>query len=279
MEGVSKMSERLAAPPIASAEPSPLGAVRLLWNRIGTFCLVELRKISHDRVELYMRAIQPALWLLIFGETFSKIHAIPTGNIPYLDFLAPGIMAQSALFISIFYGIQIIWDRDFGLLTKLMATPTPRAALVSGKAFAAGVRAISQVVVVLVLAMLLGVKFDWNPLHVLGAVVVVVLGSVFFSTLSMTIAGLVLTRERLMGIGQAITMPLFFASNALYPASMMPGWVRGVVVVNPLSYEVNALRELLLGTPGHLATDFGVLVFAAVLGTAAASALLGRLAR
>jgi ABC-2 type transport system permease protein len=83
-----------------------------------------------------MRAIQPALWLLIFGETFSKIHVIPTGNVPYLDYLAPGIMAQSALFIAIFYGIQIIWDRDAGILTKLMTTPTPRAALVTGKAFA-----------------------------------------------------------------------------------------------------------------------------------------------
>jgi ABC-2 type transport system permease protein len=273
------MSERPAAPPIAWAETPSVGPVRLLWSRIGTFCLVELRKISHDRLELYMRAIQPALWLLIFGETFTKIHAIPTGNIPYLDFLAPGIMAQSALFIAIFYGIQIIWDRDFGLLTKLMATPTPRAALVSGKAFAAGVRAIGQVVVVLVLAMLLGVTFDWNPLHILGAIAAVVFGSVFFSTLSMTIAGLVLTRERLMGIGQAITMPLFFASNALYPASLMPSWVRAVVVVNPLSYEVNALRVLLLGTPGNLFGDFGVLILAALLGTAAASALLGRLAR
>src|SRR5437764_967816 len=95
---------------------------RRLSSRIATMSLVELRKIRHDRTELYMRAIQPALWLLIFGETFTRIHAIPTTNgIPYLDYLAPGVMAQSALFISIFYGIQIIWERDFGILTKLLA--------------------------------------------------------------------------------------------------------------------------------------------------------------
>jgi ABC-2 type transport system permease protein len=86
-------------------------------------------------------------------------------------------MAQSALFVAIFYGIQIIWDRDVVILTKLMATPTPRAALVTGKAFAASVRAISQVVVVLVLSAILGVHVDWNPVHVLGAVASVVLGS------------------------------------------------------------------------------------------------------
>jgi hypothetical protein len=145
--------------------------------------LAELRKIRHDRTELYMRAIQPALWLLIFGETFTRIRAIPTtGGLPYLDYLAPGVMAQSALFIAIFYGIQIIWERDFGILTKLLATPTPRAALVTGKAFAAGVRAISQVIVVLVLSALLGVTFDWNPLRLVAAVaVVVVVASAFFA--------------------------------------------------------------------------------------------------
>jgi ABC-2 type transport system permease protein len=264
----------------ASAEQiGPLALARLLWRRTATLCLVELAKIRHDRTELYTRAIQPALWLLIFGETFTHIHAIPTGNLPYLDFLAPGIMAQSALFVAIFYGIQIIWDRDFGILTKLLATPTPRAALVTGKAFAAGIRAISQVIVVLVLSAILGVTFNWNPLHVLGAITAVVLGSAFFSTLSMTIAGIVLTRDRLMGIGQAITMPLFFASNALYPVALMPRWVRAVALVNPLSYEVNALRGLLLGLPAALPLDFGVLVLASALGIVTASALLGRLAR
>jgi ABC-2 type transport system permease protein len=252
---------------------------RLFGRRTAALCLAELYRMRHDRTELYLRAIQPALWLLIFGETFSHIHAIPTGSVPYLDFLAPGIMAQSALFISIFYGIQIIWDRDAGILTKLMTTPTPRAALVTGKAFAAGVRATAQVVVVLVLAALLGVTFDWNPVHILLSVLAVVLGSAFFTTLSVSIAGLVLTRDRLMGIGQAITMPLFFASNALYPVALMPGWVRWVALINPLSYEVNALRRLLLGLPGNLWLDFGVLIFAAVLGVAVASALLGRLAR
>ncbi len=257
----------------------PLGSVRLLWRRTAALCLAELSRIRHDRTELYMRAIQPALWLLIFGETFTKIHAIPTGNVPYLDYLAPGIMAQSALFISIFYGIQIIWDRDAGILTKLMTTPTPRAALVTGKAFAAGVRSIAQVFVVLVLSTVLGVTFDWNVLHIVLAVVAVVLGSAFFTTLSVSIAGLVLTRDRLMGIGQAITMPLFFASNALYPVALMPSWVRAITLINPLSYEVNALRRLLLGMPGNLWTDFGVLIFAAVLGVTVASLLLGRLAR
>ncbi len=82
-----------------------------------------------------------------------------------------------------------------------------------------------------------------------------------------------------MGIGQAITMPLFFASNALYPTSVMPEWLRVLSVINPLSYEVDALRGVLLDTPATLLLDIGVLVAAMVVGVAAAAALMGRLAR
>ena len=223
--------------------------------------------------------IQPILGLVIFGETFTRVHAIPTGTVPYLDYLAPGIIAQSALFVSIFYGIQILWERDAGALTKLLVTPMPRAALVTGKAFAAGIRSLVQAVAVLVVAGVLGVGLTDNPLKLLGAAAAVVLGAAFFSCLSVTIAGLVLKRDRLMGIGQAITMPLFFASNALYPVDVMPGWLQVVSHGNPLSYEVAALRSLLIGQPTNLWLDFGVLVGTAVAGITTAAALLGRLAR
>jgi len=284
------MSEAPAAPPTASADradgidlllrpPRPRAGWRLLPARVVAMCAVELQKLRHDRTELYTRAVQPALWLLIFGQTFSRIRAIPTGGIPYVDYLAPGIIAQSAMFIAIFYGIQIIWERDAGILNKLLVTPTPRSALITGKAFAAGVKALIQAVVVIVIATLLGVALTWNPLKLLGVAAIVVLASAFFSCLSMTIAGVVLSRDRLMGIGQAITMPLFFGSNALYPVSIMPGWLRAVSRFNPLSYQVDALRGLLLGTHAHIALDLGVLVVAAALGIAAASSVLGRLAR
>ena len=270
----------LAGLPAASAERPPAPPLwRTFPSRTLTFCLVELQKLSHDRTELFTRAVQPVLWLLIFGETFNRIHAIPTGSTSYLDFLAPGIIAQSGMFVAIFYGIQIIWERDAGVLNKLLVTPTPRAALILGKSFSAGIRALAQVVVVLVLSVILGVALTTNPLNVLGTFVVVMLGSAFFACLSMTIAGIVLKRDRLMGIGQMITMPLFFASNALYPIAVMPAWLRALAYVNPLSYEVDALRGMLIGTPSHLPLDFAVLLVAVTVGVTAASSLVGRLAR
>lgn len=272
------MSRTSVAPLDVWAERRRPAIVKLV-SRVGTLCLVELQKLRHDRSELLTRSVQPVLWLLIFGTTFSKIREVPTGGVPYLDFLAPGIIAQSALFVAIFYGIQIIWERDAGVLTKLLVTPTPRAALVTGKAFAAGVRAVAQAVVVTIVALLMGVHIVPNPLRWLGVIAVVVLGAAFFACLSVIIAGIVLKRDRLMGIGQAITMPLFFGSNALYPVEMMPGWVRVIATVNPLSYEVSALRGLLIGTPTNLWVDFGVLVGAAGASIAIASVLLGRLAQ
>ena len=224
---------------------------------------MEIRKLRHDPTELLTRAVQPALWLLIFGEVFTSIRAIPTGGMSYLDFMTPGILAQSVLFIAIFSGIAIIWERDLGIIHKFLASPTPRTALVLGKALAAGVRGLSQAVIIYLLALLLGVHLNWNPLALFGVLVFVLLGAACFSTFSLIIACLVKTRERFMGIGQVLTMPLFFASNAIYPIVIMPVWLQAIARVNPLTYEVDGLRSLMLGStinPTLLALDFLVLL-------------------
>jgi ABC-2 type transport system permease protein len=241
------------APPGGSAKPAPrapgrnpIRVVSRFVDKTLVIAELEARRLRHDPTELVTRAVQPALWLVLFGQVFTRLRAIPTGPLRYIDFMAPGILAQSVLFIAIFYGIAIIWERDLGIVHKFLATPTPRAALVLGKAFSAGVRGVAQGVFVYLLALLVGVKIDWNPLALAGVVTAVVLGAALFSTLSLIIACLVRTRERFMGIGQVLTMPLFFASNAIYPLALMPGWLRVVSRGNPLTYEVDALRGLML---------------------------------
>jgi ABC-2 type transport system permease protein len=177
--------------------------------------------------------------------------------------MAPGVLAQSVLFIAIFYGIAVIWERDLGILHKFLASPTPRAALVLGKALSAGERALVQAVIIYLLALLLGVDLNWNLFALAGVLVVVILGSALFSTFSLIIACLVKTRERFMGIGQVLTMPLFFASNAIYPISVMPVWLQTISQVNPLTYQVDALRLLMItgGTTVYgLPLDMGVLL-------------------
>ncbi len=258
--------------PTVWAEPTqqnPFGFLSEIISFISKTLVIaelEIRKLRHDPTELLTRAVQPALWLLIFGEVFTRIRAIPTGSVSYIEFMTPGILAQSVLFVSIFYGIAIIWERDLGIVHKFLATPTPRAALVLGKALSAGVRSLAQAVIIYVLAVLLAVRMNWNPLALLGVILVAVLGAACFATFSLIIACLVKTRERFMGIGQVMTMPLFFASNAIYPISIMPRWLQIVSRVNPLTYEVDALRGLMLAG-GQMTYGFGVDLLVLVVAT------------
>src|SRR5579864_7651889 len=143
---------------------------------------VELRKLRRDPAELLTRAIQPALWLLIFGQVFARLRAIPTGRLDYMTFMAPGILAQSVLFVAIFYGISAIWERDLGVLQRYLVSPAPRSALVIGKALSASVRALSQALIVYVLTLTLGVDIDLQPGSIFGAVAAIAVGSALFST-------------------------------------------------------------------------------------------------
>lgn len=215
----------------------------------------ELAKLRRDPSEILSRSIQPALWLLVFGQVFGRMRAIPTGKLDYFSFLAPGILAQSVLFIAIFYGINVIWEKDLGILQKLLASPAPRSALVFGKAVSAGMRAIAQAAIVYLMALVAGVDLNWSPLALGGVLLAIVLGAALFSTFSLMIACLVRSRERFMGIGQVMTMPLFFASNAIYPISIMPTWLKIVAHINPLTYQVDLLRALMV-TGG--ASTFGI---------------------
>ena len=228
----------------------------------------EVRKLRHDPWELISRATQPLLWLLLFGEVMAQVRGLSPGNVPYLDFLAPGILAQSVLFVAIFYGISAIWERDLGVLHRYMVSPAPRSALVSGKALSSGVRALSQAVVIYICAALMGVNLALGLGRIALVILFVALGAGLFSTFSLIIACIVKTRERFMGIGQVLTMPIFFASNAIYPINLMPGWLKAVSSLNPLTYEVDGLRSLMLRegqTSFGLAHDLAALLVAFAL--------------
>ena len=257
-----------------------LSELLAIWDQTAAIAEAELRKLRHDPIELFTRVVQPLLWLLIFGKVMDRIRAIPTGGLPYLDFLAPGILAQSALFISIFYGISAIWERDSGVLTRYLVSPAPRWTLVLGKALGGGVRSLSQAVVIFGLSAVLGVEIRWEPGAMLALLAFTLLGSALFSTLSLIVACVVKTRERLMGIGQLLTMPLFFASNAIYPIHLMPAWLRLVSRINPLSYLVDALRTLMLvHSPSAigLGIDLSVLAITLTVLTALAAKLYPRI--
>ena len=176
----------------------------------------------------------------------SATASLSGGFHDYRAYLAPGVMAQAALFIAIFFGLAVIWERDVGQLQRLLATPIPRLGIVLGKATGACIRALTQARRA---ARRARRRPDLDPLEpartwsARSSCSCSRTGG--FACLSMILASLVRTRERFMGIGQLVMMPLFFASSALYPLAIMPQWLRIVARVNPLTYEVHGMRQLL----------------------------------
>ena len=231
---------------------------------------VELVKLFRDPTEMISRAVQPVLWLVVFGQVLAQVRGIHTGPLSYLAFITPGILAQSVLFSAIFYGIAVIWERDLGVVHKLLVSPAWRGSLVFGKALAAGFRGVVQAVVIYIIAVAMHVSLKLDPLSICAVLGSVMLGSGIFATFSLIMACIVKTRERFMGIGQLLTMPMFFASNAIYPLDIMPAWLRVIAQINPLTYLIDALRGLMIagGESVHGYTvDFAAMfgVFAVLL--------------
>jgi ABC-2 type transport system permease protein len=233
---------------------------------------LELRRLKHDRAEIFTRAIQPILWLSVYGTVMSHVKAIPTDGIPYLDYITPGVLLQSTIFVSVFYGLTIVWERETGILKKLLVTPASRYATVIGRSIASGVRAIFQVLIIIPVAVLIGVKFVPNPLYFFTAILIIFFVSGGFAALSIFVASLMKTRERFMGIGQALIMPLFFVSNALYPINLMPTVLQYFAIFNPLIYAVDAVRGLMIsGDLTNLPYDIAAIAIFDTIMFAAAS--------
>src|SRR5207253_5920223 len=138
---------------------------------------MEVQKLMHNQWDVVTRSIQPVLWLLLFGGVFGRLRVLPAGMGSYLDFVAPGILAQSVLTIAIFQGIMVIWERDQGSLQKYLVSPMPRSALVLGKGLGSGVKGAIQALAISLLALIMGVHLTANPLAWLGVLLATLLGA------------------------------------------------------------------------------------------------------
>jgi ABC-2 type transport system permease protein len=271
------MSAHGAASPAVSADRRPPALAGGVLARLGAGTIAnaqaEMRKLRHDHLDIVTRSVQPLLWLFIFGTALRHNHALTLGRLDYRAYLAPGVMAQAAMFIAIFFGLAVIWERDVGQLQRLLATPQPRSAIVLGKAAGACVRALVQAVLLLVVLAVADIPVRWSADGVIGTLALLMLGTAAFACMSMLLAAGVKQRERFIGIGQLIMMPLFFASSALYPLRVMPGWLHVIARVNPLTYEVQGLRQMLVGVggAGELWLDFLVVAGFLVLMLVAAT--------
>ena len=266
--GVSVEKQRMvnAAPNLSR---SPLHGLWALTNR-------DLRKWYTNPIQLFTSLIQPVVWLALFGKALNfGTFLTPLeqqkyfGTTSYFSFLACGMLAFVVLFTSAFSGMSVVFDRRFGFLNKALSTPVARGAIVMGKVLQSVGRSLIQAAIVLVIAIILGMDTGhFAVVGIAGAFVIIFLLAVGLSALFTMLALRSSDWQTQVALINLINLPLLFASNALFPKSIMPPWLQDVVNVNPVSYANDATRQLLIGATGmsSLLVDFSVLIaFAAIL--------------
>jgi len=224
--------------------PAGLHLTDIYW-----VCWRELKKYFSQKTRILMTVIQPLIWLLFLGNSLTGLTRNPfasqmLGVDNYLVYITPGIMIMTSMFGGILGGMSVVWDRHFGYLNKLLAAPISRAAIPMGKMLAAAIQSVIQVVIITIIATLLGVRFTCGPAGILLIVAIVFLFSFGVSGVSISLGAVIRSQETLMAIVNFLTMPLMFASNAMFPVEAMPAWLQAIARWNPLSYAVAPLREL-----------------------------------
>ncbi len=213
---------------------------------IYTLWLREVKRYFRERVRPISSFVQPALWLIIFGSGFSNLAA-GTRNlaVPFQVFLFPGIIAQTMLFTSMFMGISVIWDREFGFLKEIMVAPVSRGSIFLGKMLGNSTDAIIQGIITFLLGFIIGVPL--NLLLFLIALPVMVIITFGLVCIGLSIASSMTSLESFGVIQSFVTLPLFFTSGALFPLASVPEWLRVVGFFNPMTYGVDALRAITIG--------------------------------
>jgi ABC-2 type transport system permease protein len=233
---------------------------------------------------------QPLLYLLIVGQGIASgltLNRVP-GDISYLRFLYPGILAMSMLFTSMFSAMSIIWDREFGFLKEVLVAPVPRWAVAVGKILGGATVAVAQSIVLILLGPLAGV-WPWPVLRVVEILLLCFLISFAVTSLGVAIAARMRSMQGFQMLMNFLVMPLYFLSGAMFPLATAPAWMQPLMKVDPLTYGVDALRNVvfagaLLEDEAHraglirwdLATDVGVLALLAVVLATVAALRFGR---
>jgi ABC-2 type transport system permease protein len=214
---------------------------------IYTLWLREIKRYLRDRARIVSSFVQPLLWLVIFGSALSTLIRIPMPGLTYQQYIFPGIIGQTLLFTSIFIGISVIWDREFGFLKEIMVAPISRFSVFTGKLLGASTDALIQGILVFVLGALLGITS--NPLIIAEALPVMILITFGLVSIGLTVASFIESLESFGLIVNFINMPMFFLSGALFPVRGpgVPSWLQIAASCNPFTYAVDALRTVILG--------------------------------
>lgn len=228
-----------------------MSAIYILWLR-------ELKRYFRSRAQIVASLGQPLLYLLALGFGLGPVFQ-RAGNGSYLQFVAPGVIGMTVLFSSIFSGIGLLWDRQFGFLKETLVAPVPRMQIMAGKALGGATVAMLQGLLVLVVCLLVGFR-PRSTMEIPMTLLFMALIAVVFASLGMAIGSKLENMQGFQLIMNFLVMPIFFLSGALFPLTNLPKVLGIITAVDPLSYGIDGLRGVLIG-----ASHFGLLTDIAVL--------------
>lgn len=247
---------------------SDLRKIYGLWYR-------EVLRYWREKSRILSSLILPLLWLVVFGSGLRGI-SVP-GGLNYQTYIFPGILGMTLLFTSVFSGVSVIWDREFGFLKEILVAPVSRTTIVIGKALGSGTSALIQGTLLLPLSYLVGAHLP--PLSFLILMPTMVLISIGLVSVGLLIASLITSMEGFNFIMSLVIMPMFFTSGALFPLTSAPAWLLYFSYVNPLTYGVDVLRwasfrETVTVLPVYI--EFLILILFAAAMVVACSYTFGR---
>jgi len=217
---------------------SELRGIYTLWKR-------EVLRLLREKSRLVSSVVTPILWLIIFGTGLGMSVAARTG-FSYQQFLFPGIIGQTLLFTAMFMGISVIWDKQFGFMKEILVAPVSRLSIFIGKMLGVGTNSMLQGIIVFALGFFIGVPI--SAVMVVEAIPLMLLITVGLVCIGLTIASVLNSLENFGVIMTFVNMPMFFLSGALFPVATLPDWLKWVFYINPLTYGVDALRSITMGS-------------------------------
>jgi ABC-2 type transport system permease protein len=254
-------SERARSPLMRTLD---VEAIYGIWLR-------DLKKFWRERSRLLGGVARPILWLLILGSSLKPAISVGSlnGAVDYQQYIFPGVIALTLVFSALQSATSIIWDREFGFLKEVLAAPVPRLSIILGKSLGGASQATLQGIITMLFAPLIGLWLA--PSTIVALVLMMFVVSLALTALGVVIASKMSSFEGFGTISNFVVMPMYFLSGAIYPTASVLAWIKPLIVVNPLSYGVDALRHITVGAGSFpFLFDLGFLVVFALVMTAIA---------
>ena len=232
-------------------------------NAVYVIVAREYKKFIREKTRLFSAIARPLLWLFLVGGGMSRL--VPAGDgVSYTQFIFPGILGMTILFSSIFSSISIIWDKEFGFMKEILVAPVSRFSVVVGKAMSGMLLSTTQAVIILALFPFIGLKL--GILQIVGVLLVCAVLSFAIAAFGILLASFYDSYESFSVIMNFIVMPMFFLSGAMYPVKLLPPVLRVLSKFNPLTYGIDALKNIIFPfETGRMGADFPLFLDAAVI--------------